>query len=157
MGIYDAGMRIVNNPTAMAVQPRQGLILSLTGTAIAWAAMATYFLVVPRWPDLRDSGIPSEVLGALGVVLGAGGLVRSFRARQRRSLCAALFGMNLLAAGLLPVYIHWLSWRIPSEAGVVTVGARAPAFPLSDQDGRPWTLEEFRGRKLLLVFFRGHW
>jgi peroxiredoxin len=36
---------------------------------------------------------------------------------------------------------------------VIEAGARAPDFSLPDQDGRPVSLADFRGRPLLLVFY----
>ncbi len=40
----------------------------------------------------------------------------------------------------------------------VKVGDTAPDFTLEDADGRPVTLSDFRGKKLvILVFYRGHW
>jgi len=36
-------------------------------------------------------------------------------------------------------------------------GRPAPDFTLPDQDGNPVTLSWFRGQKVLVIFFRGHW
>jgi peroxiredoxin len=36
---------------------------------------------------------------------------------------------------------------------VIEAGARAPDFTLPDQDGKPVSLADFRGRPLLLVFY----
>ena len=36
---------------------------------------------------------------------------------------------------------------------MIEAGARAPDFTLPDQDGRPVSLADFRGRPLLLVFY----
>jgi len=40
----------------------------------------------------------------------------------------------------------------------VKVGDSAPDFTLEDMDGRPITLSDFRDKKkVVLVFYRGHW
>jgi len=39
------------------------------------------------------------------------------------------------------------------EESGITLGARAPDFTLPDQDGRPHTLSEYRGRWVLLYFY----
>lgn len=36
-------------------------------------------------------------------------------------------------------------------------GNPAPDFTLKDQDGKDFTLSSQRGRKVLIVFYRGHW
>ena len=44
----------------------------------------------------------------------------------------------------------------PAEGGMLTVGMLAPAFALEDQDGKVVRLEEFRGkRNVVLVFYPG--
>ncbi len=40
----------------------------------------------------------------------------------------------------------------------VKAGDAAPDFTLEDQDGKPVTLSDYRGKKtLVLVFYRGYW
>ncbi len=134
-----------------------GLLLAACGAAISWFAMVTYFLVVPRWPDLRDSGVPSVILALAGVGVGLLGLRRAFGARRMRTGSSAAFALGALAAGFLALYIFHLSYRLPPADGVVKVGEKAPAFRLRDQEGRERTLADFQGKRLLLVFFRGHW
>ena len=46
----------------------------------------------------------------------------------------------------------------PLDTGRVTVGKLAPDFTLEARDGGTVTLSQFRGRKkVVLVFYRGHW
>ncbi len=46
----------------------------------------------------------------------------------------------------------------PSDLNRVQVGQAAPDFTLKDAAGRRVTLSEFRGQKrVVLVFYRGHW
>jgi cytochrome oxidase Cu insertion factor (SCO1/SenC/PrrC family) len=40
----------------------------------------------------------------------------------------------------------------------VKAGEAAPEFTLEDQDGKPVTLSDYRGKKtVVLVFYRGYW
>ena len=145
---------------ATAVPGRKARIISLAlaGAAVSWTALLTYFLVVvPRWPDLRDSGRPSVALAAAGAALGAFALVRSFRLRRRRGGASALFALAVLPAVFLALYVESWSWHLPGPEGAARVGEKAPALRLADADGRERALEEFRGRTVLLVFFRGPW
>lgn len=36
-------------------------------------------------------------------------------------------------------------------------GKRAPDFALPDQDGKPFRLSTLRGRRVVLIFYRGYW
>ena len=36
-------------------------------------------------------------------------------------------------------------------------GKLAPDFTLKDQEGRPFRLASLRGKRVLLVFYRGYW
>lgn len=129
----------------------------LGGTLVSWAAMVTYFVVVPWWPDLRDSGTPSVVLAAFGVLAVIVGFFRSLVARRYRIVRWALLVLALLPAAFLPYYIHVLSYDLPRSDGVLAIGAAAPDFRLMDASGREVRLSDVRARWRVLIFFRGHW
>jgi peroxiredoxin len=46
---------------------------------------------------------------------------------------------------------------MPPAERALAVGEEAPLLRLRDQEGRERSLEEWRGRAVVLVFFRGHW
>jgi hypothetical protein len=123
---------------------------------VSWAALITYFYLVPRWPDLRDSGVPSVALAVLGATASAFGLWRSFAAGRRRRGWL-LLALAVLPAAFLALYIFVFSYRLPPPERAVAVGAQAPALELPDQFGKPRTLADFAGRWLILDFFRGPW
>lgn len=66
---------------------------------------------------------------------------------------------------LLSVGVAWGGELGPKEGreltgvdtGRVTVGSKAPDFTLEDADGGRRALSEFRGKRVVLVFFRGRW
>ena len=45
----------------------------------------------------------------------------------------------------------------PADTGRVAVGDTAPDFTLLDRHGEPVTLSGLRGRRIVLVFYRGFW
>ena len=45
----------------------------------------------------------------------------------------------------------------PVDTGRVGVGSPAPDFTLESRSGPRVTLSELRGRRIVLVFYRGHW
>ena len=45
----------------------------------------------------------------------------------------------------------------PLDTGRVSVGDVAPDFTLESRTGERTTLSDLRGRRIVLVFYRGHW
>ncbi len=45
----------------------------------------------------------------------------------------------------------------PTDLNRIVAGTPAPDFTLPTGDGRALTLSQFRGRNVVLVFYRGHW
>jgi len=45
----------------------------------------------------------------------------------------------------------------PHDPERVKLGQAAPDFTLEDHSGRALTLSSFRGKYVILVFYRGHW
>lgn len=46
----------------------------------------------------------------------------------------------------------------PTDLERVKVGQSAPDFTLTNMDGKPISLSDYRGKKsVVLVFYRGHW
>jgi len=46
---------------------------------------------------------------------------------------------------------------LPKPQVASAQGKPAPDFTLKDQDGRPFHLASLRGKRVLLVFYRGYW
>jgi cytochrome oxidase Cu insertion factor (SCO1/SenC/PrrC family) len=50
-----------------------------------------------------------------------------------------------------------LAQQTPTDLDRVRAGSLAPSFTLSDPAGKSHSLASFRGKNVVLVFYRGHW
>jgi hypothetical protein len=130
------------------------------GPLVTLAGALSYFLYFARFPVLRDFPWVNLPLVLCGLALSAVGLWRAVRERARRS-SRILGGIGLaVSAGvalLFNLYVFFISYAMPGTSDVTRALERAPSFRLTDQDGRSVALEDYRGRKLVVVFFRGFW
>ena len=65
-----------------------------------------------------------------------------------------VFALLLFQTGLGPVDGQDLS---PYDLNRVLPGVMAPDFRLQDQDGKVHQLSQYRGKNVVLVFYRGYW
>ena len=66
-----------------------------------------------------------------------------------------LAGLNVTLAAAFAWFLYGIA-AVPPAHGP-ELGVAAPDFALPDQTGTVVRLGDFRGRPLLLVFYRGHW
>jgi len=122
-----------------------GLMISILG-------LVSYFTTFARYPVLRDIPWVNIPLVLIGVVVSILGVRRRF---SFLSVTGALVSAG--CAGLLLAYVFVLSNQLPGTDGVVAVGAEAPAFSLMDDEGTTVNLADFKGRPVVLAFYRGFW
>lgn len=69
-----------------------------------------------------------------------------------RKILLTTFFVLLFVAGLI-------AWKmiLPKPQSFFADLQPAPDFTLNDQDGRPFTLSNLRGSRVVLVFYRGYW
>jgi hypothetical protein len=134
--------------------PRQ-LGLAVAGLATGLAGVVGYLVVVfhlgGRLPSVRNGAVPNWILVGLGLALSTAALVRA----RRRTAPALLLLVNGGVAAAFAALLFVIT-ALPPATGPA-IGAPAPSFTLQDQARRPIRLEDFRGKPLLLVFYRGHW
>ena len=65
--------------------------------------------------------------------------------------------LSLLSGGFLIVYVFAYSNSLPAASETTTTLELAPDFALEDSAGRVHRLSDYRGSKVVLVFYRGHW
>lgn len=115
-----------------------GPILTLAG---AWS----YFAWFARFPALRDFPWVNLPLVLLGLALTIAGVVRQPRGRLLRGVAVVLSG--LVSAGFL-AYVFVLSKQVPAPTALTASLEVAPDVA---------ALAPYRGRPIVLVFYRGYW
>ncbi len=137
--------------------PSRGRFLAFGGFALTMLGVIGYFVVVlhfaARLPQVRNDAIPNWILIEMGIVLSAFGVATAGAGHRR--LPVVLTVLNGLVAMAFAALLYDFT-LVPPASGPA-LGVAAPAFTLPDQGGRPVSLSDFRGRPLLLVFYRGHW
>lgn len=130
------------------------------GLVVTLAGALSYFLYFFQFPDLRDFPVVNLPLVVGGLLLTVVGCWRMFR-QQGRAWGKALAAIGLLlalgVAGLFNFYVFVYSYQLPASADAPASQAKAPDFALSDQAGNTVRLSDYRGKKLVMVFYRGHW
>lgn len=122
------------------------------GATVSVVSLVSYFAFFARFPSFRDTAWLNLLGVALGLSLSGAALLR------RRSWWSLIgLGVALASATALVGYVFFLSSQMPDDDGVIDVGDRAPSFALPDQSGHLVRLEDFRGSRLLIVFYRGFW
>jgi hypothetical protein len=122
------------------------------GALISIVGLVSYFFVFARFAPLRDFPWINLPLVLTGVGVSIWGIRRH---PSILSVAGAL--VSVLAAGLLLAYVFVLSYHLPDPTRAVRIGDPAPSFALADQTGTIVRLEDFEGRPLVMVFYRGFW
>ncbi len=139
-----------------SVAPRRSIGLALLGLAFGVAGVVGYAVVLRfggRFPSVRNDAVPNWCAIAVGLVLSVAAIARA--SRGRRLVSAILLVVNGAIAAWFAAVLYVVT-ALP-EAHGPAIGASAPDFALPDQSGRGVRLADFRGKPLLIVFYRGHW
>jgi cytochrome oxidase Cu insertion factor (SCO1/SenC/PrrC family) len=69
------------------------------------------------------------------------------------------FGLALLSSALFASQLGPKDGfhLAPADLDRVRAGQKAPDFSLQSADGRTLSLSDFRGKNVVLVFYRGYW
>jgi hypothetical protein len=127
--------------------------LAALSVVVAIGPVTAYVLLI-RVPIIRNHPEGYVIAFALATALAA---LAVARARVRRWPAWLALGLS----SLLLVGSAWFDFviaRVPDAPTALRVGERPPAFTLPDAAGRPVSLEDYRGKKpVVLVFYRGYW
>ena len=136
------------------------VLLALAGFAITFAGAVTYFTVFARVAALRDFPWLNLPLAAAGVAIALFAATQAFRRPVgvgAKIASSTLATLSVLLAGLFATYLFWISYQIPDPTETAATISIAPETTLLAPDGSPVSLGEFRGKKVLVVFYRGFW
>ena len=149
------GTRVSGNMT----ERRRNYLIWL-GPPVVFAGALSYFMVFARFPALRDFPWVNLPLVLGGVALSAIGVWRAF-ARPAIYRGKVLGPIGLLISGglgaLFVAYVFVISTWLPAPTVASMTLDDMPDITLSDQDGRSIGLRDYRGRNVLVVFYRGFW
>lgn len=130
------------------------------GPVIVFAGAVSYFLYFARFADLRDFPWINLPIIGLGFLISAVGLARA-RVGSAKTIgrVSAWLGLifSIAISGLFCFYIFDLSYQLPKATELSVKLSQSPEVALRDPDGKLVRLSDFRGRKLIITFYRGHW
>ena len=126
-----------------------GLTMALLGFALVNVAMVHYFVTIAN-ENVPESIGPHGSAFAVGGVLGVGGMLLAPG--------AATFGFGGMAV-FFAVFLLWLlgQRRTPDGELIAKIGEVLPELAAPNQNGDMVSLDDLRGRRVLLKFYRGHW
>jgi hypothetical protein len=118
---------------------------------VTLAGALTYFSFFARFPPLRDFPWVNLPLVALGLALTVVAAARPWLQPQRfrgKGLGAVALAVSALVAAGFGAYVFAISSWVPAPTALTTSLEKAP-----DVAG----LSAYRGRSVVLVFYRGYW
>ena len=124
--------------------------LAALSVVVAVGAIAAYIALF-RVAAVRNHPEGYVVAFAVATALAALALRQS-----RRWYAWLALGLStiLLVGGAC---LNFVVARIPATPNALRVGERPPDFTLPDASGRPVWLAGYRGKPVVLIFYRGYW
>jgi drug/metabolite transporter (DMT)-like permease len=151
--------QITTSAMSQTSQRRRNHALWL-GVLLAVVGALSYFMYFVQFPALRDFPWVNLPLVMAGFILSTIGLWRAIRqpsVYRGKILGAIGFLLSLAIAGLFNYYIFSFSYQMPEPTSAVVPATAAPDFMLLNQQGHPVRLSDYRGKKVVLTFYRGYW
>lgn len=127
---------------------------------LALLGFLSYFVFFVRFPALRDLPWLNLLLLLAAVALSLLALWRAFARRESyrgRVLGPLSVLFTLAVSAFFCFYIFYLSYGMPAPTAFTLSLAVAPDFSAVDHMQRPVRLADLRGKKVVLVFYRGFW
>jgi len=135
---------------------------AIGGFLCGLGGVVAYFALVlihdPRLGWLIHTPVLNLLLVAAGLLLSVLGAIQAFQGKRGGKFSApALAVLTFALSGFLGWHLFVASYHLPPAMRAPAVGAVAPDFELNDERGVPVRLSSFRGRNLVLLFYRGFW
>lgn len=129
--------------------------MSLAGLLMVVSSWLHYLWLIPReWVPERPIGHQLILIG--GAVLAAIGAAMGWGIDPVAGLLSTL--AFFACAGGAGFFVYLMTWApLPDTPIAVAVGEPIPDFSARDAAGEVRRIAQWRGRRLLLKFFRGHW
>lgn len=130
------------------------------GPLVTIAGAISYFTLFARYAVLRDFPWINLPLVLIGLAVSAIALGRAYsrRSSHRGKILGSIgLAASVLVSSAFVLYVFWLSSGLPAPTQLTQQLTVAPQFTLVDHTGRSVRLDDYRGKRVLLVFYRGHW
>jgi len=130
------------------------------GPLITFLGGVSYFMVFARFPTLRDFPWVNLPLVLIGLGLSTIGLWRAYARKapyRGKILGPVSFALSALICAGLVFYVFGMSYWLPATTRLTQGLDNAPKFSLVDHAGTMVSLDDYRGRKVVLTFYRGFW
>ncbi|MCC6464504.1 MAG: redoxin domain-containing protein [Planctomycetes bacterium] len=135
------------------------VLLALLGTLLVFGGAFLLLPVAPELPVLSAGDFPRYVMIGLGMGWSLLGTLQVFRLGRGKA-AKVLLGLLLVFTQVAGAGAIWwaadYSFRLPA-AIETPAGTPMPTFELKDTQGKLVSSESFRGKRVVLVFFRGPW
>lgn len=119
----------------------------------------SYFLFFVQFPALRDIPSVNVPWVLIGAGLSAWALIKLWSAgsllKKGWLVVSAVFSIGV--ASLLILYVFGLSYQVPSASEMTVSLKTAPDFTSEDAYGEEISLSDYRGKRVVLSFYRGFW
>ncbi len=150
--------REIMTPPTAGPQRRRNHAIWL-GVVLVLVGLLTYLYSI-RFPALRDFPWVNLPLVLAGVIVSAIGFWQAiWRPSVYRGKILGGLGLALsLAITIFFIYgVFFLTARVPAPTSTSLAMTVAPDFTLMNQSGEPVRLSQYRGQKVVLIFYRGYW
>ena len=132
---------------------------SKLGLPVVLVGFLSYFMIFAKYPITRDFpwvNLPIMVIG-LGMAWRYRWRHRKARLARTRIFSSLLLTGCALIIALFCFYVFLYSYQLPKSGDSITLKEQPAAFTLKNHDGQDVNLSDYRGKHVILSFYRGYW
>ena len=149
----------MTNSAPPTPSPKSRFDWSKLGLPIVLLGFLSYFMVFAKYPLTRDFPWVNFPIMLIGLWMAWKYRWRNRKARLTR---ARIFSSLLLTGSILIValfcfYVFSYSYQLPKSSNGLALEQQPKAFTLNDHQGNDASLADYRGKNLIISFYRGYW
>ena len=129
------------------------------GLPIVVVGFLSYFMVFAKYPATRDVpwvNLPIMLVG-IWIAWRYRWQNRKAPAFWTRAFSSLLLTGAVLITCLFCFYVFVYSYQLPKSSNALAVSQIPTNFTLKDHQGNDVSLTDFRGKHLIITFYRGYW
>ena len=149
----------MTNSAPPTPSPKSRFDWSKLGLPIVLLGFLSYFMVFAKYPLTRDFPWVNFPIMLIGLWMAWKYRWRNRKARLTR---ARIFSSLLLTGSILIValfcfYVFSYSYQLPKSSNGLALEQQPKAFTLNDHQSNDVSLADYRGKNLIISFYRGYW